>query len=137
MARIRQCAVGSVCFLALIIVAAAIGLAPSTQASGATHAKAKHRAKHAKANHGCGSRTARRARKHKRRPSLRGHAARKQQHKRSVSRCVTYDARKRVARKGAEKTTGPSVPVDPSPIPGVPDPQTTWAPVGTPPLSDA
>ena len=137
MARIRQCAAASVCVLALVVVAAATGLAPSTQASGATHAKAKHRATRIKAKQRCGSRPARRGRKRKHKPSVRGHAARKQQHHRNLSRCVTYAARKRVARKGTEKPAAPSVPVNPLPTPGVPNPQTTWAPVGTPPLSDA
>ncbi len=138
MARIRQCAAGSVCFLALIIVAAATGLAPSTQASGTAHAKAKHRATHIKANHGCGSRPARRVRKRKHKPAVRGRAARKLRHHRSVSRCMTYAAGRRVVHKGTGKTTVPSAPVvSPLPTPGVPDPQTTWAPVGTPPLSDA
>jgi hypothetical protein len=139
MARTSHRAAGGISFLALIIVGAAIVLAPSTQASGATHAKANHRATHAKASHRCGSHAARRGRKSKHSPSVRGHASRKRQHHRNPTRCV-HAARKQVTHKKTKTTTAPSVPANPrgpSPTPGVPQPQTTWTPVGTPPLSDA
>jgi len=139
MLRTRQCAAGCICLLALILAAAVIGLAPSTQASGATRARANHKPSHAKARRRCSSRAARRGRKREHRPSARGHASRKRP-RRNASRCVVHDARGHVAPRKTKKTTAPVAPVNP-PVsvqaPGVSQPQTTWAPVGAAPLSDA
>lgn len=139
MARTSQCAAGCMCLLALIVVAATIGLAPSTQASGAIRSKASHGRAHAKAKHRCDSRAARRGRKHKHPPSAPSHAS-SHEHHRNVRRCIAHVMRGQVAHRKKEKSTAPGLSVAPgisSQAPGVPQPQTTWAPVGAPPLSDA